>query len=89
VVKESAPFTRKQFVNYLSENYVEIRPIMCGNLTKQIPFSKIEMITLDDGKFPVAESIEERGLFIPAWGMPENQKKDYHSVLENFLDKYC
>jgi len=88
VVKEDSPFTREEFVNYLTENYVEIRPIMNGNILKQTPFAKAKHITLDKGKFPIGDSIEERGFFIPAWGMPENEKQDYHSTLEKFLDSY-
>lgn len=88
VVKESAPFTRLEFVNYLTQNNVEIRPIMCGNLMNQIPFAKAKHITLDDEKFPIADSIEERGFFIPAWGMPEDQKQDYHQTLEKFIDYF-
>jgi CDP-6-deoxy-D-xylo-4-hexulose-3-dehydrase len=88
VVKKSAPFTREEFVNYLTENYVEVRPIMCGNLIRQIPFAKAKKITLDNEKFPIGDSIEERGFFIPAWGMPENQKRDYHETLRKFLDTY-
>jgi CDP-6-deoxy-D-xylo-4-hexulose-3-dehydrase len=88
VVKETAPFTRLDFVDYLTKNYVEIRPIMCGNLIRQIPFAKAKKITLDDEKFPIGDSIEERGFFIPAWGMPENQKQDYYNTLKTFLDKY-
>jgi CDP-4-dehydro-6-deoxyglucose reductase, E1 len=87
VIQEDAPFTRKDFVDYLAKNFVEIRPIMCGNLIKQPPFAKAKHITLDQGNFPVGEAIEERGFFIPAWGMPENQKQNYHLVLENFLEK--
>ena len=88
VVKEDSPFSREEFVDYLTKNYVEIRPIMCGNILKQIPFAKAKKITLNDEKFIVGNSIEERGFFIPSWGMPENEKQDYHSVLENFLDSY-
>ena len=88
VVKETAPFTRKEFVKYLTENYVEIRPVMNGNILKQPPFAKSKHITLDERKFPIGDSIEERGFFIPAWGMPENEKQDYHETLEKFLDSY-
>jgi len=88
VIREDSPFTRKEFVNYLTKNYIEIRPIMCGNLIKQTPFAKAKKITLDDEKFPIGDSIEERGFFIPAWGMPEDQKQDYYQTLEKFLDSY-
>ncbi|MCL5730038.1 MAG: DegT/DnrJ/EryC1/StrS family aminotransferase [Candidatus Pacearchaeota archaeon] len=86
VVRESAPFTREEFVSYLTGNYIEVRPIMCGNLIRQTPFAKVKKITLDNERFPIGDSVEERGFFIPAWGMPENQKRDYHETLEKALD---
>ncbi len=86
VVKKNAPFTREEFVNYLGENHVEIRPIMCGNILRQPPFAKKRSIVLDK-EFPIADDIERGGFFIPAWGMSEEQKQDYHKVLKNFLEK--
>ena len=61
---------------------------MCGNLIRQAPFAKANKITLDVGKFPIGDSIEDRGFFIPAWGMPEDQRQDYHGILKEFLDHY-
>lgn len=84
IVKDEAPFTREEFVTCLTENKVEIRPIMCGNLLKQPPYQNIEHITLQE-TFPIADKIETRGLFIPCWGMPEDQKRAYFSILEKFL----
>jgi CDP-6-deoxy-D-xylo-4-hexulose-3-dehydrase len=87
VVKNSAPFTREDFVKYLTDHKIEIRPIMCGNILKQPPYSKIKCI-LSKEEFPIGDKIESRGLFIPAWGMPEDQKKHYHELVSTFLDKY-
>ncbi len=87
LVKGDAPFSRDDFVKYLQEKNVETRPIMVANLLKQIPYSNIKRRTLDDEIFPVADNIEKNGLFIPAWGMPKDQKQDYYGILEGFVKK--
>lgn len=86
VVREEAPFTREDFSNYLRDKKIETRPIMCGNLLMQEAYKRIKYISLQD-EFPIGNSIHERGLFIPAWGMPNDQKENYHEILRNFIDK--
>ncbi len=82
-VKSSSPFTRADLVRYLTANRVEVRPIMCGNITEQKPFRQNKYISI--GNFPVGREIENNGLFVPCWGMSEEQKKDYYEILEGFL----
>ena len=86
-LKENAPFKREEFVDYLSKNKTEIRPIMCGNLLENECYRNAPHIALDKS-FPVADKISKFGLFLPCWGTPENQKKYYYEVLENFFKKY-
>jgi CDP-6-deoxy-D-xylo-4-hexulose-3-dehydrase len=86
-VKENTPFTRENFVYYLKQNNIEIRPIMNANILRQKPYQGIERITLNKN-YPVADDLCTNGLFIPCWGMPENQKQDYHQTLKRFLDSY-
>jgi len=86
-IKESAPFNRGQFARYATKNGIEIRPLMCGNITLQKPFQRAGYKTLDEGRFPVGDEVEEKSLFVPCWGMSENQKKDYYGLLKRFLDE--
>lgn len=88
VTKSDAPFTRRNFVDYLNENNVEIRPVMSANLLRQGAYKNIPRITLDNERFPIADENERAGMFIPSWGMPENQKQDYYGILTDFLDSY-
>jgi len=86
-VKENAPFNRETFVEYLKSNNVEIRPIMNANILKQKPFQHIERITMHE-EYPIAEDLLKNGLFLPCWGMPEEQKQDYYDIIKKFLDSY-
>jgi hypothetical protein len=60
---------------------------MCGNLLRQRAFKYSPRITLDNDQFPIGDAIESRGLFVPCWGMPEEQKQDYHSIWTDFLER--
>ncbi len=87
-VKESAPFDRGQFARYLTKSKVEVRPVMCGNITAQPPFANAKWLSLSDGRFPVGDQIEQRALFVPCWGMGEEQKRDYYKILGEFIKGY-
>ncbi len=84
-IKENAPFTRDEFARYLTKNKIEARPLMCGNIMEQRPFRNVTYVALDE-RFPVAEEIEKRSLFIPCWGMPEEQKADYYNLINKFFE---
>ncbi|MEK6800614.1 MAG: DegT/DnrJ/EryC1/StrS family aminotransferase [Nanoarchaeota archaeon] len=85
-IKGGSSFNRSDFAQYLAENNVEVRPIMCGNITKQKPFGRAEWLSLYGNSFPIGDCIEERALFVPSWGMPEDQRKDYYRILNEFLE---
>ena len=87
-IKESSTFDRSNFARYLTTNKVEVRPLMCGNITKQKPFERAEWLSLNRGNFPVGDDIEKRSLFVPCWGMPKDQKRDYYRILKEFLEGY-
>ncbi len=87
IIKPNAPFTREEFVKYLTDSAVEIRPVMCGNILVQPPFRNAKHIKLQES-YPIADEIERAGMFIPCWGMPEDQKKNYYKILKEFLDRY-
>lgn len=62
VIKENAPFTRKDVTSFLQENGIECRPIVAGN------FAKNEVIKYFDyeihGELNNAEWIDNNGFFI-------------------------
>jgi len=87
-VKTSAPFDRSEFAKYLTSKGVEVRPVMCGNITLQKPFSRVSWHSLNNGKFPIGDSVEERALFVPCWGMLQDQKRDYYNIFEEFIKRY-
>lgn len=87
-LKDSAPFNRDQIAEYLTSNNVEVRPLMCGNITKQMPFEKSSWLSLKKGHFPIGDEIENKSLFIPCWGMPKEQREHYYGVLRDFFGNH-
>lgn len=63
VIKEGAPFTRKQLVEKLKENNIECRPIVTGNFVKNkevLEYFDYEI----SGQLESAEYIDKNGLFV-------------------------
>jgi CDP-6-deoxy-D-xylo-4-hexulose-3-dehydrase len=54
---------RDQFQNFLEENGIETRPVICGNLARQPAFKKIPHRVV--GQLHGADTVMDRGLF---WG---------------------
>ncbi|MFA5173822.1 MAG: DegT/DnrJ/EryC1/StrS family aminotransferase [Candidatus Pacearchaeota archaeon] len=87
-IKDNTFFDRSMFAKYLRQNGVEGRPIMCGNITRQKPFERVPWHSLNNGKFPIGDEIEEKSLFLPCWGMPRKQRGDYYKTIERFLKSH-
>lgn len=85
-VEARAPFSRAEFARYLTRNKVEVRPLMCGDVTKQPPFSRAKYISF--GSYSVANEIENNSLFVPCWGMADEQKKEYYKIFRDFFSRY-
>jgi len=85
-IRPNSMFTREDFVNYLLDNKVEIRPLMGGNILNHPPFQKIDYELV--GGTQIADSVFSRGLFIPGYAMDEHTEQRYFAILEGFLNKY-
>lgn len=61
-IRESAPFTKNDLVNYLASKLIDTRPLFAGNLTKQPYFKDIEYRTI--GKLPNTDFIMNNTFWI-------------------------
>ncbi len=75
---------KKKYLNYLSKNNVETRPIISGNFLNQ-PSIKLHNIKFNKKKFTNAQEIENRGFFIglPSKPISNNQLKKLTDILLN------
>lgn len=85
IIKDNAPFTREDVINYLLDNKIEIRPPMTNLLDNEI-YRKQKYITAGD--FKNAQLTYNNGFFIGAYPMEAKQEECYFDVLGNFLKKW-
>lgn len=85
-IKKEAPFTREEFVEYLVENKVEVRPVMACNLLDNKPYQDIECVVVSN--FSNARENQIRSVFIPACPMEQDEFEHYFTILQTFLERY-
>jgi len=87
VVKEGAPFTRENIVNFLEENLIETRAFFGGCLPDQPAFhnKRIKVI----GDLPVSRWIRDSAFFIGCHpGIEEEERKYIVDKMSSFLGKF-
>src|SRR5690606_29202615 len=60
-IKETAPFSRKEFQIYLEKNNIQTRTIFTGNITRQPGYKNLEMKKSKDG-YKNADTIMKGGV---------------------------
>jgi dTDP-4-amino-4,6-dideoxygalactose transaminase len=81
IIKNNAPFTRKEIVDYLENNNIETRPTF-GSIPTQQP--AYNFLGYQKGDFPNAEYVGKNGFYI---GIHQHlTKKDLNYVIETFSD---
>lgn len=87
VLKNGAPFKRREFVNHLESHGVETRPLVAGNLARHPVACLFKESFL--GSFPGADALHDRGLYIGLSPMTSDQDFDRMiSVVEDFLSSF-
>lgn len=88
LIKEDAPFTRKEFQIYLENRNIQTRVVFTGNILRQPMCANIEKKVMSEG-YPNADNIMERGVLLPLHhGLNEDMFTRLHSTIEEFIDIY-
>jgi len=83
-VKENAPFTRNEVVNYLSLNRVETRNLFGGNLIKQPAYKDIKKRVIGDLKN--TDFVMNNTFFLGTYpGLTEEMINYVSDILKNFI----
>ena len=64
VVKDGAPFTRKEFVDFLEDRKIQTRPYFAGNTLLQPAYKHLMPADEAKAKFPVATKLMKDALFL-------------------------
>lgn len=85
LVKESAPFTRRELVIFLEENGIQTRPLFTGNVLRQPAFKKL--ISHQKAQhFPVADKVMKGSLVIGCHHGMDKEQLDYvHNRFDEFI----
>lgn len=87
IIKESAPFTRRQFQIFLEENNIQTRTVFTGNITRQPGFKNIAMNKSANG-YANADRIMKGGVLLACHhGLNDDMINHMHSTIEEFIKK--
>ena len=88
LIKDDAPFGRREFQIYLEERNIQTRVVFTGNITRQPMCSNIKKVVADEG-YPNADAIMERGVLLPLHhGLNESMFSRLHSTIDEFISKF-
>lgn len=87
LIKETAPFSRRQFQIYLEERNIQTRVVFTGNVVRQPMTRGISMKTRENG-YPNADAVMERGVLLPLHhGLTDDMFDRFHEVVNQFVQE--
>ena len=88
LIRESAPFSRKEFQIFLENRNIQTRVVFTGNILRQPMCANIEKRVIDEG-YPNADAVMERGVLLPLHhGLSEAMFQRFHATVEEFIKGY-
>ncbi|MBF05414.1 NarL family transcriptional regulator [bacterium] len=88
VIRDNAPFNRKEFATYLEEQGIQTRPIFTGNILKQPAFKNIEH-RLAEKEYPNTEVIMRGGMVFGCHqGLSDEQITFMKKTMSEFIEKH-
>lgn len=88
IVKEEAPFTRRELQTFFETHNIQTRVVFTGNITRQPGFKGINM-RIDPMGLANSDRVMERGFLIGAHdGLSEEMLAHVHNTFEEFAHKY-
>lgn len=88
LIRESAPFSRKEFQIYLEKLNIQTRVVFTGNILRQPMCENIEK-RVSKGGYPNSDAVMERGVLLPLHhGMTDSMFERLHTSIEKFIESY-
>jgi CDP-6-deoxy-D-xylo-4-hexulose-3-dehydrase len=88
LIKESAPFTRKEMQIFLEKKNIQTRVVFTGNILRQPMMKGIDHRVVDGG-YPNADRVMERGILLPVHhGLTEAMFERFQSTIEEFIAQF-
>ena len=88
VVREEAPFSRRELQTFLEKRNIQTRAVLTGNITRQPGFRDIPM-RVDPAGLSHTDRIMERGVLVAAHhGLTDRMLAHLHASFEEFARRY-
>ena len=88
LIKEDAPFTRREFQIYLEERNIQTRVVFTGNILKQPMTKNIEKKISEYG-YKNSDLIMKQGVLLPVHhGLTDRMFTRLHKTINEFLSKF-
>jgi len=88
LIKNDAPFSRKDFQLYLEKRDIQTRVCFTGNVLRQPMTQGITKVVRSNG-YPNADAVMERGVLLPLHhGMTDEMFERLHNTIDEFVAQY-
>ena len=88
LIKDSAPFSRKQFQIYLEKRNIQTRVVFTGNILRQPMCSNISKRESSDG-YPNSDAVMKRGVLLSLHhGLTDNMFSRFHETVQSFIKEH-
>ncbi len=88
IVRDEAPFTRKQLQIFLEKKGIQTRTVFTGNILKQSGFKHIQRKENTQG-YPNADRVMKGGMLIGCHhGLEQNMINHMHNSIEQFIRQF-
>ncbi|PCS23995.1 DegT/DnrJ/EryC1/StrS family aminotransferase [Candidatus Enterovibrio escicola] len=88
IIKEDAPFNRREMQIFLEKRNIQTRVVFTGNILRQPGFANVEMRTSKDG-YPQADNVMRGGILVACHhGLTQEMREHIHASCELFLGKF-
>ena len=88
IIKENAPFKRRDFQIFLENRNIQTRTVFSGNITRQPGFKNIEMKICKDG-LKNSDDVMRGGVLLACHhGLSDDMLMHMHDVCDTFFQQY-
>ena len=88
LIKENAPFTRKEFQIFLENKKIQTRVVFTGNILRQPMCKNMTKKVLEEG-YPNADNVMARGVLLPLHhGLTEAMFHRFQETVDEFLSQF-
>lgn len=87
IIRENAPFSRKEFQIFLEKRNIQTRTVFTGNITRQPGYKNLEMKKSKDG-YKNSDNVMRGGVLLACHHGLTSEMMDYmHESIEKFIKK--